>query len=252
MTSVLGGRRESLAASPSVVQELLADSVAGLRAGRSAGAGKSVSLPRAQPVGGVPKRCMDIIVSLAMLIVLAPFMLVIAAIIRVSLGGPVIFAQPRIGYRGRGFTCYKFRSMPTNADEVLRQHLVSDPAAAKEWQETRKLLNDPRVGCLGRVLRKSSIDELPQLFNVLLGEMSLVGPRPVVPEELANYGRYARIYGDSRPGITGLWQTSGRNRLSYRARIARDSYYARHWSLWLDVILLLKTIPAIMSFDDTA
>jgi exopolysaccharide production protein ExoY len=195
---------------------------------------------------------MDIVVSLTMLITLAPIMLVVAAIIRLSLGGPVIFAQPRIGYGGKRFTCYKFRSMATNADEVLSRLLASDPAAAKEWHETRKLLNDPRVGCLGNVLRKSSIDELPQLFNVLLGNMSLVGPRPVVPDELANYGRYARTYSETRPGITGLWQTSGRNRLSYRARIARDSYYARHWSLWLDVVLLLKTIPAIMNFDSTA
>jgi len=252
MTSVVGGRRESLAASPIAVQEFLADSVAGLRARRPLGAGRNVPLPRTRPVGGVPKRCMDIVVSLVMLVTLAPIMLVVAAIIRLTLGGPVIFAQPRIGYGGRGFTCYKFRSMATNADEVLRQHLASNPAAAKEWNETRKLLDDPRVGCLGNVLRKSSIDELPQLFNVLLGDMSLVGPRPVVPDELAKYGRYATTYCEVRPGITGLWQTSGRNRLSYRARIARDSYYARHWSLWLDVVLLLKTIPALVNFDQTA
>ncbi len=252
MTSVVGGRGEGIAASPVAVQEFLAGSVAGLRARRRLGGSRDLPQPRTGPVGGVPKRCMDIVGSLALLIVLAPIMLIVAAIIRVSLGGPVIFAQPRIGYDGRGFTCYKFRSMATNADEVLKRHLASNPAAAKEWSETRKLLSDPRVGCLGNVLRKSSIDELPQLFNVLLGDMSLVGPRPVVPDELANYGRFVPTYCEARPGITGLWQTTGRNRLSYRARVARDRYYARRWSLWLDVVLLLKTIPAVTSFDETA
>ena len=123
--------------------------------------------------------------------------------------------------------------------------LTSD--AAKEWRE--RLRNDPRVDCFGNILRKSSLDELPQLFNVLRGDMSLVGPRPVVLEEIERYGRHAQAYFRARPGLTGMWQVGGRNDASYRARIAGDLYYARHWSLWLDVALLIKTIPAAMNFD---
>ena len=158
-------------------------------------------------------------------------MLLVAAAIWLFTGGPVVFAHKRIGYRGRAFVCYKFRTMAGNAQELLEKHLAENPEAAREWQATRKLSNDPRTTALGRFLRKSSLDELPQLLNVLNGDMSLVGPRPIVPDELTHYGRSARAYLCARPGITGMWQTNGRSSVSYRARVACDRFYARHWSL---------------------
>ena len=207
---------------------------------------------RDQPLGGRMKRAFDVALAAAMLILVAPIMLVVIALIRAFMGGPAIFAQQRIGFNGEVFVCYKFRTMAVNAEGLLHRHLATNPEAAREWHETRKLLNDPRVSCLGRVLRKSSLDELPQLFNVLRGDMSLIGPRPIVPEELRCYGRHAHVYFRARPGLTGMWQTSGRNRVSYPARVVRDRYYVHHWSLWLDLVLLIKTIPAVMKFDQTA
>lgn len=176
----------------------------------------------------------------------------VAALIRLVMGGPVIFAHERVGFGGRTFACYKFRTMTADSDAMLAHYLAGNPQAAAEWHTTRKLLNDPRVCCLGSILRKSSIDELPQLYNVLRGDMSLVGPRPVVPDELERYGSHAREYLKARPGLTGVWQTSGRNRVSYRRRVALDCFYARRWSLWLDLILLVKTIPAVLSFSETS
>jgi exopolysaccharide production protein ExoY len=255
MTSVLGGRRRGAAFAPERavrVPEALTGLLAENRRIIEFKNSGVRAIDARQPLGGVSKRCMDLILSIALLIVLSPIMVAVAALVRLRLGGPVIFAQKRIGYRGKAFTCYKFRSMPTNAAELLDRHLAQNPNAAAEWRQTRKLLNDPRVGCLGNVLRKSSLDELPQLFNVVLGDMSLVGPRPVVPEELANYGRYGREYCRCRPGITGVWQTSGRNRVSYRGRVARDHFYVRNWSLRLDAALLLKTIKAVLNFHQTA
>ena len=183
---------------------------------------------------------------------LAPIMILVAGLIRLLLGKPILFAQERVGFDGKSFICYKFRTMVRDADEVLDRHLLANPAAAEEWQETRKLKNDPRVTCLGNVLRKSSMDELPQLFNVLRGDMSLVGPRPVLPDEIARYGHHVGAYLRARPGLTGMWQATGRSSVGYIGRIARDCYYARHWSLGLDLLLVLKTIPALMDFDNTA
>jgi exopolysaccharide production protein ExoY len=214
---------------------------------------RSVRTGKSQlPLGGLPKRIVDIVVASAALVAMAPVMLMVTALIRIVMGGPVIFSQERVGYGGRRFTCFKFRTMVANGDEVLRRHLEARPEAAREWKETRKLANDPRVGYLGNLLRKSSIDELPQLFNVLRGDMSLVGPRPVVPDELEYYGRHVHAYLKARPGLTGVWQVSGRNRLSYAGRVARDRHYARHWSLAVDLAVLIKTIPAILKFSETA
>jgi exopolysaccharide production protein ExoY len=216
---------------------------------RSAG----VSRGEAQaPVGGLPKRILDIVVASIALVLLLPMMLMVSVLTRIFMGGPVIFAQQRVGLGGRMFTCYKFRTMVADGEEMLRRHLDAHPEAAREWKETRKLANDPRVGCFGSILRKSSIDELPQLFNVLRGDMSLVGPRPVVPDELGYYGRHVRAYLKARPGLTGAWQISGRNRLSYADRVARDRHYVRHWSLAVDIAVLIKTIPAILKFTETA
>jgi exopolysaccharide production protein ExoY len=208
---------------------------------------------RRVPLGGLPKRVFDIAGASVALVLLAPLMLIVALLVRVVLGGPVIFRQRRVGFDGKTFVCYKFRSMVKDADVVLGRHLSADLTAAREWSETQKLRNDPRVGVLGKVMRKASIDELPQLFNVMRGDMSLVGPRPVLPDELVDrYGRYAPAYLQARPGLTGMWQANGRNSVCYRGRIARDRYYARHWSLLLDLLLILKTIPALLNFNQTA
>jgi exopolysaccharide production protein ExoY len=211
--------------------------------------GSDRSVEREPAIGGRAKRTMDLVLAGAALVLLAPFMLLIAALIRMTMGGPVIFTQERIGLNGRPFTFLKFRTMCTDADEVLRNYLASNPAAAAEWRETQKLMRDPRVTRVGRFLRKSSLDELPQLLNVLRGDMSLVGPRPILRSEVWRYGRYARRCFRARPGLTGLWQVSGRNRISYRSRVALDRYYASHWSIWLDLLVMLKTIPALLNAD---
>jgi exopolysaccharide production protein ExoY len=208
---------------------------------------------RRVPIGGSVKRVIDIVIASVALILLAPIIMIVAGLIRLLLGGPVVFAQERIGFDGKTFTCLKFRTMVLNGEEVLSRHIERDPEAAREWMMSQKLLNDPRVTCLGNILRRSSLDELLQLWNVLRGEMSLVGPRPVLSEELEHrYGRHAGQYLKARPGLTGIWQTSGRNRLRYSSRVARDVYYVRHWSLWLDLATLIKTIPAVLKFKDTA
>jgi exopolysaccharide production protein ExoY len=204
------------------------------------------------PLGGVIKRALDVSFALVALILFAPMMLIVAALVRISIGAPIFFAHERVGFGGRSFVCFKFRTMVANADEVLRRHLAENPEAAQEWRETRKLQNDPRVNCLGNILRKSSLDELPQLFNVLRGDMSLVGPRPVVSNELMRYGRHIGEYLKARPGMTGIWQTSGRNGLTYSTRVRLDRYYVRNWSIWLDLFLMMKTLPAVFDFKKTA
>jgi len=166
--------------------------------------------------------------------------------------GSVLFVQNRVGYRGRLFRCYKFRTMGDDADEALERHLARSPVARREWAETQKLRNDPRVTPLGHLLRKSSLDELPQLWNVLRGEMSCVGPRPILESELVRYGPFAADYMRARPGMTGLWQVSGRNRLSYGGRVDIDTAYVRGWSMRLDFWIVPWTIPALLRFDGTS
>lgn len=207
---------------------------------------------RDMPLGGRAKRAMDIAVSLTALVLLAPLMLIIAGIVKVTMGGPVIFSQRRVGYRGVPFACHKFRSMVVDGDRMLTRHLAHDASAAEEWRTTRKLRVDPRVTWFGQVLRKSSLDELPQLFNILVGEMSCVGPRPVMPDEIERYGKSASAYLRTRPGLTGLWQVSGRSRLSYEERVALDAAYVEHWSMWGDVKIMARTLPAVLAVDATA
>jgi exopolysaccharide production protein ExoY len=203
-------------------------------------------------VGGVSKRLMDVALAALALILAAPVMAATALLVRITMGGPVVFAHRRVGRGGETFDCYKFRTMVRDADEVLASHLAADPAAAEEWRTTRKLRNDPRVTPVGRALRKSSLDELPQLFNVLRGEMSCVGPRPIVSDELTRYGADAVAYLSVRPGVTGAWQVGGRSSLSYDARVALDRAYVHDWSLWRDVVIILRTVPALLSHDDAA
>jgi exopolysaccharide production protein ExoY len=203
-------------------------------------------------LGGRSKRALDIVVSLTALVLLSPLLLMVALLIRVTMGGPVLFSHRRLGLHGRPFDCLKFRSMVSNADAALRLYLVNNPAANEEWKTCQKLRHDPRITTLGRILRRSSIDELPQLFNVLMGQMSCVGPRPIVVDEIGRYGPYWTEYVKTRPGMTGSWQVSGRNRLSYGRRVALDRHYVRRWSLLRDVWILVRTIPAVMRANETA
>jgi exopolysaccharide production protein ExoY len=164
--------------------------------------------------------------------------------------GPALFRHKRVGFGGKHFDCLKFRTMVTDAPDRLRQLLDSDPVAAAEWTANRKLRYDPRVTAIGAILRKSSLDELPQLFNVLRGDMSIVGPRPVTEEELVMYSSAISAYLACRPGITGLWQVSGRSSTTYNKRIACDTFYARNWSMILDAKILIVTIPALLVSDN--
>ena len=194
-------------------------------------------------------RVLDVVVALAILIFTLPLFLVLTMAIKLSDGGPAIFRHTRIGRNGKPFPCLKFRSMVVDADARLNALLASDPAARLEWEKDQKLRCDPRITRLGAFLRKSSLDELPQLFNVLSGEMSIVGPRPIVQAEIVRYGRAFRHYCMVRPGITGLWQVSGRNNTTYRRRVALDRLYARSKCLSLDAMILIKTIPAVLMRD---
>jgi Undecaprenyl-phosphate galactose phosphotransferase WbaP len=196
------------------------------------------------PVSRLMKTTFDQIGALAMLLLLSPLMVTLAALVRAE-GGAAFYRHRRIGSGGREFECVKFRTMVPNADEVLRRLISNDPRAATEWSETQKLRDDPRVTALGRFLRRSSLDELPQLINVLRGEMSLVGPRPIVRAEVARYGESIEYYYAAKPGITGLWQVSGRSDVSYDRRVRLDVWYVRNWTLWHDVAILLRTIPAV-------
>jgi lipopolysaccharide/colanic/teichoic acid biosynthesis glycosyltransferase len=190
-------------------------------------------------------RAIDIVVCLIALAILLPFAVIFAVAIKLQDGGPILFGHMRIGRDGRLFRCWKFRSMVVNAEQKLAALLARDPEARAEWEADHKLRNDPRITGLGHFLRKSSIDELPQLINVLRGEMSLVGPRPVVQAEALRYGRYFREYCAVRPGITGLWQVMGRNDVSYRRRVALDVAFVRSQSVSLYLTILVLTVPAV-------
>lgn len=191
------------------------------------------------------RRLIDITGSAVLLIVFAPVLLVLALLVKLSDGGTPLFGHNRIGEGGRVFSCLKFRSMCVGAEARLKSLFEEKPELRDEWLRTQKLEDDPRVTPLGRFLRTTSMDELPQLINVLRGEMSLVGPRPIVSSELSQYGRFARYYLSVRPGLTGLWQVSGRSDTSYRRRVAADILYVRSRSLSLDALILFKTFPAV-------
>ncbi len=191
-------------------------------------------------------RPVDFTVALLALLAVAPLLALVALAVRLTSPGPVLFAHTRLGRGGRTFACLKFRTMVTDADVRLHLLLANDPVARAEWQKDHKLRNDPRITRVGNFLRRSSLDELPQLFNVLAGSMSLVGPRPIVAGEVARYGNRFIDYCKVRPGITGLWQVNGRSNTSYRQRVAMDVLYVRHRSLALNGVIIAKTLPAVM------
>ena len=195
----------------------------------------------------IAKRALDILGAGVGLVLLSPFFLIVALMVRAD-GGPAFFAHQRVGRGGKLFGCLKFRSMVIDSQARLEALLANDPAARAEWEATRKLKNDPRITRIGRFLRSTSLDELPQLINVLLGEMSLVGPRPVQEAEIDRYyGASAAHYMAVRPGITGLWQVSGRSETSYESRVALDVSYVSRPSLLADLSILLRTPVAVLS-----
>lgn len=185
------------------------------------------------------KVLIDLIIAASLIFVLSPLLLAIAVMVKLD-GGPVFYAHPRLGVGKRRFRCLKFRSMARDSDAMLEHVLRTDAVAAIEWSATQKLRNDPRITKIGKVLRKTSLDELPQLFNVLRLEMSLVGPRPIVDKEIEHYGDDIAYYYATRPGLTGLWQVSGRNSTTYRRRVQLDKRYVKNWTLWHDIVILVK------------
>ena len=217
---------------------------------------QSIQQPATQAIGlerdrkslfPIAKRALDIIGAGLGLVVLSPFFLIVALMVRAD-GGPAFFAHQRVGRGGKLFGCMKFRSMVIDSQARLEALLANGPAARAEWEATRKLKNDPRITRIGRFLRSTSLDELPQLINVLRGEMSLVGPRPVQEAEIDRYyGASAAHYMAVRPGITGLWQVSGRSETSYESRVALDVAYVSRPSMIADLTILLRTPVAVLS-----
>lgn len=198
-------------------------------------------------VDAVLTRMVDVGISVLALAFLGPLLLLVAVLVVATNPGPVFFAHRRIGYKGQSFPCFKFRTMVVDAEQQLEELLAICPLAQAEWALDHKLRNDPRITRIGAFLRRSSIDELPQLFNVLRGEMSIVGPRPIVVAEIVRYGRHFADYCRTRPGITGLWQINGRNDVSYRRRVALDATYARTRSVAGDVRIIALTFPAVLA-----
>ena len=180
-------------------------------------------------------------------IMISPLLLGIALWIKRDSPGPVIFKHKRVGKDGKTFNCYKFRTMCVDAEERLTELLRTNPAARAEWEKDFKLKDDPRITKSGKFLRETSLDELPQIFNVLKGEMSLVGPRPIIQAEIPRYGKYIEDFYMVRPGITGMWQTSGRSDVSYDERVQMDTWYVRNWNVWFDVVLLWRTFKVVIN-----
>jgi len=196
--------------------------------------------------GQMSKRILDVALCAMGAMLAVPICAIITLLIKLDSRGPALYGQRRIGRGGKLFTAWKFRSMVINADSALEKHLAANPALRREWERDHKLKNDPRVTRVGRLLRKTSLDELPQLWNVLTGDMSLVGPRPIVEKEVPKYGRSFDLYARVKGGITGLWQVSGRNDTTYEQRVQLDLFYVRNWSVWLDFCILFRTIAVVL------
>jgi Undecaprenyl-phosphate galactose phosphotransferase WbaP len=198
------------------------------------------------PISKLVKRSLDILVSATLLLLLVPLFLLICVAIKINSKGAVFFGHRRYGREGKSFRALKFRTMVTNADRILETHLRQHPELLSEWQRDHKLKDDPRITGVGRWLRRYSLDELPQLVNILVGDMSLVGPRPIVESEIARYAASYDLYTRVLPGLTGLWQVSGRNNTTYKERVLFDEYYIRNWSIWMDIYILTCTFQAVL------
>lgn len=200
----------------------------------------------ASPWNQLLKRIFDIALSFIGIIILLPFFLILGILIKIDSPGPCIYKRWVVGKNRHKFGFYKFRTMCINSDEVLRDLLNSNQEAREEFNKYYKLRDDPRITRLGKFLRKTSLDELPQLFNVLLGQMSLIGPRPITENEVPRYGNYIYEYFKVRPGISGLWQVSGRSNIDYQERVQMDTWYVHNWSVWLDMVLLWRTVAVVV------
>lgn len=192
------------------------------------------------------KRASDIVATVVFSVFAIPLVALIAMLIKITSSGSVFFGHTRIGHNGRPFTAWKFRSMCRDAQDVLTQYLDKHPELRAEWERDQKLKDDPRITWVGRILRRTSLDEIPQLWNILRGEMSLVGPRPIIADEVPRYGEAFELYSKVKPGLTGMWQVFGRNSTTYERRVVLDSYYVRNWSVWLDVYILARTIRVVL------
>ena len=199
-----------------------------------------------QPLARVTKRSLDLALVTLSLLLFSWLFAALALVIMATSRGPVFYGQTRIGRGGREFMAWKFRSMVKDADAQLNTYLEVHPELREEWERDHKLKDDPRVTWIGRLLRRTSLDELPQLWNILRGDMSLVGPRPIVQDEVAKYGERFALFCKVRPGLSGLWQVSGRNDTTYAERVALDCYYVRNWSVWLDLVILARTVRVVL------
>jgi exopolysaccharide production protein ExoY len=207
----------------------------------------SVSL---RPIGGSAKRLVDIVLATFGMVILLPLFSLCLLGTFLSSHGSVIYRHRRIGFQGRRFECLKFRTMAPCVDKLLHGHLSANPQAKQKWEQTRKLRHDPRMTLFGTIMHKTGLDELPQLFNVLKGDMSIVGPRPMTDDEIERHAHRVSAYLACRPGITGPWQISGRSETGYGTRVTFDDAYARNWSLLMDVKIMLGTLPAVLDSDD--
>jgi Undecaprenyl-phosphate galactose phosphotransferase WbaP len=194
----------------------------------------------------ITKRLMDVIIVIVSSPILLPVFACISLLIKLDSPGNILYSHTRIGQDRKKFNALKFRTMVSDSDQVLQDYLENNPEMKEEWQKNHKLKQDPRITRVGRILRKASLDEIPQVWNVLAGEMSLVGPRPIVDEEIRHYDKTVNLYIQVKPGMTGLWQVSGRNNIGYKRRVLMDEYYIRNWSIWLDIYILIKTIFAVL------
>ncbi len=211
--------------------------------------GLEVTQQLLRPSSQVAKRFLDLAITIALSPFVALLVLLAAILITLEDGGPAFYSHDRVGFRGATFKAWKLRSMIKNGDEVLREYLLSHPEEEAHWRSTQKLKRDPRLTAVGRIIRKTSIDELPQLWNVLRGEMSVVGPRPVLECQVGLYGPSFELYKQVRPGITGLWQISGRNHLPFAERVRLDKYVIQNWSVWLDLYILARTAGVVLTAD---
>jgi exopolysaccharide production protein ExoY len=196
--------------------------------------------------GGQTKRLFDVVFASLLLLATLPLFIIVAVVLKVTEPGPVIYRHVRVGLWGRRFACFKFKTMVVDAENMLKALLDDDPGARAEWERNQKLIKDPRVTRVGRFLRESSLDELPQLINVLRGEMSLVGPRPIVPLEISHYGDRLTSYVSARPGLTGAWQISGRSDCGYDKRVELDANYVSDWRFSTDLAILVRTVGAVI------
>jgi len=200
---------------------------------------------RAAVFGHAVKRVFDIVAAVSALVVLSPLLVIVALMVRRD-GGPIVYGHTRVGRHGKKFRCLKFRTMVVNSEQVLKDLLARDPEARAEWEREFKLKNDVRITRIGHFLRHSSLDELPQIWNVLRGEMSFVGPRPIIDQELERYGDAGKYYLMVTPGITGLWQVSGRNDVDYATRVSLDVSYVTTWTFWKDMGILFRTFFVVL------